>query len=115
MSDADNMRRKHDAGELPYGKVIVGRMEDCGEYRKYWHIEGNDGEWTLALVATLEDAKYLAALVNTHGAKLEDGKAVPSIVAAMRLLSPADREAIIGHFCHHCGSEDPRCQCWNDE
>ena len=70
MSDVDAMRRKHDAGELPYGHVVVGRMEEHGEYRKYWHVEGNDGEWTLALVATREDAEYLAALLNEHGRKL---------------------------------------------
>lgn len=25
------------------------------------------------------------------------------------------RSEIFAEFCYHCGSSNPRCQCWNDE
>lgn len=38
------------------------------------------------------------------------------IINAMRSL-PSDelRQAVMNEFCKHCGSNNPRCQCWNDE
>lgn len=38
-----------------------------------------------------------------------------SIISAMKTMTEIDRLEIINQFCHHCGSNDPRCQCWNDE
>lgn len=36
-------------------------------------------------------------------------------IDALRSLSDEQRAEAIHHFCTHCGSENPRCQCWNDE
>lgn len=33
----------------------------------------------------------------------------------MLMLSDEERMEIIMRFCRACGSDDPRCQCWNDE
>lgn len=30
-------------------------------------------------------------------------------------LSDDDRMDLFGGYCKHCGTDDPRCQCWNDE
>lgn len=38
-------------------------------------------------------------------------------VAANALFGLIDEERtqVFGLFCKHCGSNDPRCQCWNDD
>jgi predicted Zn-ribbon and HTH transcriptional regulator len=30
-------------------------------------------------------------------------------------LSDDERLMLFSDYCKHCGSEDPHCQCWNDE
>jgi hypothetical protein len=40
---------------------------------------------------------------------------IEQIVAAMQMLSDEERMEIMRNFCRHCGNDDPRCQCWNDE
>jgi len=30
-------------------------------------------------------------------------------------LSPARRLTVFSKFCIHCGIDDPKCRCWNDE
>ncbi len=37
------------------------------------------------------------------------------LVGRLHELSEEDRMKIFTHFCTHCGSDDPSCQCWNDE
>ncbi len=36
-------------------------------------------------------------------------------VGALRELTEAQRMEVFRLFCTHCGSDNPRCQCWNDE
>ena len=74
--EIDAMRTKAEGPELPFRRVVVGRMEDFGEYRKYWHVESNDGEATVCLAATRDDAEYIAALINRHGDILEATKRI---------------------------------------
>ena len=40
---------------------------------------------------------------------------VEEVARAMRTLSADDRATVMSNFCKHCGRDDPRCQCWNDE
>ena len=40
---------------------------------------------------------------------------VDTIVNIIKNLSEDDRMKIFNKFCKHCGSDDPGCQCWNDE
>ena len=40
---------------------------------------------------------------------------IKQIVATMLEMSEEERMEIMGSFCRHCGSDDPRCVCWNDE
>lgn len=46
-------------------------------------------------------------------------KAIATLRVAMMGATDEERLAIIeqvcGDYCRHCGSTDPRCQCWNDE
>lgn len=48
-----------------------------------------------------------------------EGKAQTEILASFSIMTPRDRETIFDmlrlNFCMHCGNDDPRCQCWNDE
>ena len=37
------------------------------------------------------------------------------ILAYLNALTDDERMEIISRFCHHCGSKDTSCQCWNDE
>ncbi len=55
------------------------------------HRSKPDGEWTVS--------KSLTASIT-------------NIVYSMR---QEDREKLFSLFCTHCGSTNPRCQCWNDE
>ena len=34
---------------------------------------------------------------------------------ALLALSPEDRLEVLSQFCNHCGSDDPRCQCWRGD
>ena len=36
-------------------------------------------------------------------------------VNALLALTDEQRLAALGFFCTHCGCDNPRCQCWNDE
>lgn len=38
-----------------------------------------------------------------------------TITALLIDMRPEERLEIFSRFCQHCGSDDPRCQCWNDE
>jgi hypothetical protein len=38
-----------------------------------------------------------------------------SAVNALMLLTHDQRLEAFGFFCSHCGIDDPKCQCWNDE
>ena len=45
--------------------------------------------------------------------KLETPRA--NVFNMLRHLSEKDRLDLFHKFCVHCGSDNPRCQCWNDE
>ncbi len=37
------------------------------------------------------------------------------IIDLMREMTDEQRMQIMCEFCTHCGRNEPRCQCWNDE
>ena len=37
------------------------------------------------------------------------------IVNLLMEFSENDRLDVFSHFCSSCGTDDPSCQCWNDE
>jgi hypothetical protein len=43
-----------------------------------------------------------------------DPEILPAMEALMK-LDPSRRVEVFREFCHSCGSDDPGCQCWNDE
>jgi hypothetical protein len=42
-------------------------------------------------------------------------KAYAAAANALMALTDEQRMIVFGFFCQHCGSDDPHCQCWNDE
>jgi hypothetical protein len=40
---------------------------------------------------------------------------VPLIIKLMQSLTDEHRLEVFSCFCKYCGTEQPRCQCWNDE
>ena len=36
-------------------------------------------------------------------------------VNALLAMTDDQRMEVFGFFCRYCGTDDPRCQCWNDE
>ena len=40
---------------------------------------------------------------------------VASVLSPMDTLTDDERLQVMARYCRDCGSEDPRCQCWNDE
>jgi hypothetical protein len=64
--------------------------------------------------------EFLYAFTNhiTWHAKrgsLAAAKTNRTMVDQMRDLTPDQRMEVFGEFCKHCGWDDPKCQCWNDE
>ena len=55
----------------------------------------------------------LTELMEEHS--LESTVAISDAVETLRWLTKDERMAVFSFFCTHCGSDDPRCQCWNDE
>ena len=51
------------------------------------------------------------------GQRIASSSAAPSAAALANLLSlsEAERIDVFSNFCLRCGSDNPRCQCWNDE
>lgn len=39
----------------------------------------------------------------------------PSVADIVAAMSEAQCRDLFSKFCTHCGSSDPRCQCWNDD
>ena len=37
------------------------------------------------------------------------------LIEALKTLTPDERLKVFDAFCSHCGIDDPRCHCWNDE
>jgi hypothetical protein len=37
------------------------------------------------------------------------------IVNQLEDLTDEQRLEVFSHFCKHCGCNDPKCQCWNDD
>lgn len=53
---------------------------------------------------------------DQHMAAMEATKRrIAKALEEMRKLSRDDRMEVMYHFCRECGSDDPHCQCWNDE
>lgn len=42
-------------------------------------------------------------------------EAIKSDISILSALTDAQRVELFSRFCVHCGSADPKCQCWNDE
>jgi hypothetical protein len=40
---------------------------------------------------------------------------VRTMVEILKSLNEEERMQVFNRFCKHCGSDDPNCQCWNDE
>jgi hypothetical protein len=38
-----------------------------------------------------------------------------AIKLLLAILSDYERKEIFDYYCTECGSDDPSCQCWNDE
>lgn len=39
----------------------------------------------------------------------------PSIADIVAAMSDTERVTLFSDYCLSCGSDDPKCQCWNDE
>ncbi len=67
----------------------------------------------------------IAAKIWANGARPDEAPArmverlVRDLRVCMKILTPESRlavwSALQGDYCTHCGTDDPRCQCWNDE
>lgn len=74
-----------------------------------------------------DPSKYLANLTEPLQIVSSDGEAYLTIGYPMSYISPEDvladlrslsiveRIKVLSEFCSYCGTEDPGCQCWNDE
>ena len=56
--------------------------------------------------------KYIQVII---GETMSENKMLAVILKLMLLLTAKERMEIMLNFCLHCGSDQPRCQCWNDE
>ncbi len=45
---------------------------------------------------------------------LQQAMATANVTALLEDLTPEQRLLVFSRFCTHCGSNNPKCQCWND-
>jgi hypothetical protein len=63
----------------------------------------------------------VAVRVRRHVERVEGGDWIRlhpdlnEVVETLKRLDAPDRLRVIRGFCFHCGADDPKCQCWNDE
>ena len=46
---------------------------------------------------------------------LRQNQRMEDAMTLLRLMTPSERTEVFYKFCIHCGSDDPTCQCCNDE
>lgn len=46
---------------------------------------------------------------------MSEHEAADLALTLLRTLEDDQRMAVFYNFCRSCGSENPSCQCWNDE
>ncbi len=52
---------------------------------------------------------------------MPDGYWLPKVTSVANIannlfnLTEEERLEVMGYFCKHCGSADPKCVCWRDE
>jgi len=61
------------------------------------------------LEETWKAAKCTEALKPSHNTPSKE------IIRLLNSISEDSRMDIFAEFCTECGSNNPRCQCWNDE
>ena len=98
-----------------------GRAEDCNGHNTYvaewWSAEGPDGAgaW-ICYMHHIQDPE--CPIEPTHWMPLPPPPMAGVLDLARGLLAALTDEQRIDLFrdyCRSCGSNDPRCQCWNDE
>lgn len=40
---------------------------------------------------------------------------IEKLIAQLSKLTEEERMEVFRNFCNFCGSDNPNCQCWNDE
>lgn len=68
-------------------------------------IQARENAWLLDEKMVIKDGDHDQAMTADAA----------DIVGALIELSDDERKLIFSYFCTHCGSNNPECQCWNDE
>jgi len=63
------------------------------------------------VIVAMKDGSLVEIPIDSFGQKEE----IQFLAHKMRLLSEEQRRELFSMFCKECGSDDPKCQCWNDD
>lgn len=66
-------------------------------------------------VAAFDGGLPFAESMRAIAAELEAPPAADEALRLMRTLGEDARVDVMSNFCKQCGSDNPSCQCWNDE
>lgn len=81
------------------------------EWYEWWLSEDDHGD-------TIEDvskATWDAATKAAEAKFTSTNNERDEIIRLLDGVSAEERIEIFHNYCVHCGGNDPRCQCWNDE
>lgn len=99
----------------------------CGNPTRYWYVPKDVACCQLcAKKACPDDVPDKTTWISncrkqkgiTQPPTVGDALRAMNIRALLTSLKELDQESrleIFRQFCNHCGSNDPRCQCWNDD
>jgi hypothetical protein len=79
-----------------YGRAVEGYWsDDFREWRRNGELYPQPLTWT--------------ELLDPNKSTLQ------SAMKSLKSLTNEERMELWRDYCTHCGSDDPKCQCWNDE
>lgn len=89
-------------------KFFHEEKENDGTVRVGLYIKGYVREvWDYLMDAydTIHDDTYMK----------KKRSSVSEVVKLMKKMSDEKRMEVMANFCKHCGTDNPNCQCWNDD
>ena len=91
----------------------AGRKPVDGTKPKMKSVKLSQEHWDKA--RQIGDGKNMAKGIRRALDAFTQERVVEHIVDELLAMSEDDRLEVFSHFCRHCGRNDKRCQCWNDD
>jgi len=115
--------RDHDCciHNAPEGKPYDDPLSDCTDFAHpaWWraHYHTSD-QWAKTVTKWLDGEDSGKGVMGEPWQTIRERiRALVHLDAGLSLdtLSPDQRMQLFAKYCTHCGTDNPKCQCWNDE